>query len=199
MENSNVNGMLTRKNRVMEQEVERRKALEQNFVTLTKEKSHLQSEIQEIQKRLATVEESLAHETHLRQRSDAEYAALRSQVNLASDKSRQDLQALRTGIQSLKMERKDDARTMQIMAAEIDRLSLEFAKERDTAKEVTGELIKVKEKQREQFERALRGIRKELEQQLVGNQENVHRTGEALAELKALNGRIRAVDPDLRG
>src|SRR5579862_8327073 len=199
MENSNVNGMLTRKNRVMEQEVERRKALEQNFVTLEKEKSHLQSEIQEIQKRLATVEESLTHETHLRQRSDAEYAALRSQVNLASERSRQDLQALRVGIQSLKNERKDDARTMQIMAAEIDRLSLEFAKEKDTAKEVTEELVKVKEKLREQFERALRGIRKELEQELMGNQENVHRTGEALAELKALNGKIRAVDPNLRG
>lgn len=198
MENSNMNGMLTRKDRVMAQEVELRKTLEQNFSNLEKEKSHLQLEIQQIQKRLTTVEESLVHETNLRQKSDTEYAALRSQVNLASDRSRQDLQALRAGIQTLKKERKDDARTMQIMAAEIDRLSMEFARERDTAKEVADELVRVKEKQREQFERALRGIRKELEAQMVGNQENVHRTGEALAELKALNGKIRAVDPDLK-
>ena len=199
MENSNTNGMLTRKDRLMKQEVELRKALEQNFSTLEKEKSQLQLEIQQIQNRLTTVEESLAQETNLRQKSDTEYAALRSQVNLASDRSRQDLQALRAGIQTLKKERKDDARTMQIMAAEIDRLSMEFARERETAKEVAEELVRVKEKQREHFERALRGIRKELEAQMVGNQENVHRTGEALAELKALNGKIRAVDPDLRG
>jgi len=192
-------GMLTRKDRVMKQEVELRKGLEQNFSTLEKEKSQLQLEILEIQKRLTTVEESLAHETDLRQKADAEYAALRSQVNLASDRSRQDLQALRAGIQTLKKERKDDARTMQIMAAEIDRLGIEFSKERDTAKEIAEELVRVKEKQREQFERALKAIRKQLEGQMSENQENVHRTGEALAELKALNGRIRAVDPDLRG
>ena len=59
--------------------------------------------------------------------------------------------------------------------------------------------MRVKVKQKEQFERALRALRKELEEQMVGNQENVNRTGEALAELKALNGKIRAVDPDLRG
>jgi len=199
MENSNMTGMLTRKDRVMKQEVELRKGLEQNFSTLEKEKSQLQLEILEIQKRLTTVEESLAHETDLRQKADAEYAALRSQVNLASDRSRQDLQALRAGIQTLKKERKDDARTMQIMAAEIDRLGIEFSKERDTAKEIAEELVRVKEKQREQFERALKTIRKQLEEQMSENQENVHRTGEALAELKALNGRIRAVDPDLRG
>jgi chromosome segregation ATPase len=199
MENSNMTGMLTRKDRVMKQEVELRKGLEQNFSTLEKEKSQLQLEILEIQKRLTTVEESLTHETDLRQKADAEYAALRSQVNLASDRSRQDLQALRAGIQTLKKERKDDARTMQIMAAEIDRLGIEFAKERDNAKEIAEELVRVKEKQREQFERALKAIRKQLEEQMSENQENVHRTGEALAELKALNGRIRAVDPDLRG
>ena len=34
----------------------------------------------------------------------------------------QDLQALRQGIQALKKGRKEDARTMQLMAAEIDRL-----------------------------------------------------------------------------
>ena len=192
-------GMLTRKDRVMKQEVELRKGLEQNFSTLEKEKSQLQLEILEIQKRLTTVEESLAHETDLRQKADAEYAALRSQVNLASDRSRQDLQALRAGIQTLKKERKDDARTMQIMAAEIDKLGIEFSKERDTAKEIAEELVRVKEKQREQFERTLKTIRKQLEEQMSENQENVHRTGEALAELKALNGRIRAVDPDLRG
>ena len=199
MENSNMTGMLTRKDRVMKQEVELRKGLEQNFSTLEKEKSQLQLEILEIQKRLTTVEESLAHETDLRQKADAEYAALRSQVNLASDRSRQDLQALRAGIQTLKKERKDDARTMQIMAAEIDKLGIEFSKERDTAKEIAEELVRVKEKQREQFERTLKTIRKQLEEQMSENQENVHRTGEALAELKALNGRIRAVDPDLRG
>ena len=199
MENSNMTGMLTRKDRVMKQEVELRKGLEQNFSTLEKEKSQLQLEILEIQKRLTTVEESLVHETDLRQKADAEYAALRSQVNLASDRSRQDLQALRAGIQTLKKERKDDARTMQIMAAEIDRLGIEFSKERDTTKEIAEELVRVKEKQREQFERALKAIRKQLEEQMSENQENVHRTGEALAELKALNGRIRAVDPDLRG
>ena len=85
------------------------------------------------------------------------------------------------------------------MAAEIDRLTTQFTKERDTAKDVAEELMRVKVKQKEQFERALRALRKELEEQMVGNQENVNRTGEALAELKALNGKIRAVDPDLRG
>jgi hypothetical protein len=56
----------------------------------------------------------------------------------------------------------------------------------------------VRERQRIAFERAIRGLRKELEEQVVGNQENVKVTGEALAELRALNGKIRAVDPDLR-
>jgi predicted nucleic acid-binding Zn-ribbon protein len=197
MENSNMNGMLTRKERVMKQEAELRLTLQQNFSTLEKEKSALQSEIIAIQKRLSTVEESLVHETMLRERSDIEYTTLRDQVNQASDRSRQDLQALRAGIQTLKKGRKDDARTMQLMAAEIDRLSLGYAKERDIAREVADEVAKVKEKQKEQIERALRGLRKELEKQLEGNQENLSRTGEALAELRALNGKIRAVDPDL--
>jgi chromosome segregation ATPase len=197
MENSNMNGMLTRKERVMKQEVELRQTLQQNFSTLEKEKSTLQSEILAIQKRLSTVEESLSHESFLREKSDIEYATLRDQVNQASDRSRQDLQALRAGIQTLKKGRKDDARTMQLMAAEIDRLSVGYAKERDIAKEVAEELAKVKEKQKEQFERALRGLRWELESQMESNQENVSRTGEALAELRALNGKIRAVDPDL--
>jgi chromosome segregation ATPase len=197
MENSNMNGMLTRKERVMKQEAELRLTLQQNFSTLEKEKSALQSEILAIQKRLSTVEESLLHETMLRERSDIEYTALRDQVNQASDRSRQDLQALRAGIQTLKKGRKDDARTMQLMAAEIDRLSLGYAKERDIAREVADEVAKVKEKQKEQIERALRGLRRELEKQLDGNQENLSRTGEALAELRALNGKIRAVDPDL--
>jgi predicted DNA-binding protein YlxM (UPF0122 family) len=87
---------------------------------------------------------------------------------------------------------------MQIMAAEIDKLSMEYAKERDIARQVTEDLTKVKEKQREQFERALRLIRRDLEKQMAGDQENISRTGEALAELRALNGKIRAVDPDLR-
>ena len=198
MENANVTGMLTRKERIMKQESELRKTLEQNFSTLEKEKSELQTEISNIQKRLTTVEESLSRETLLRQKSDAEYAALRSQVNQASERSRADLAALRTGIQALKKDRKDDARTMQIMAAEIDRLSAGYAKEQENAREITCELMKVKEKQKEQFERAIRALRKQVEDQIIGNQENTNRTGEALAELLALNGKIRAVDPELR-
>lgn len=198
MENSNVNGLLTRKERTMKQETELRKTLEQNFSTLEKEKSTLQSEILEIQKRLATVEQSLSNETLLRQKSDAEYAALRSQVNQSSERSRQDLAALRTGIQTLKKGRKEDARTMQLMTGELDRLRIEYAQERKVAREITEELAVVKEKQRVQFERALRSIRKELEQQVLENQENVNRTGEVLVELRALNGKIRAVDPDLQ-
>jgi chromosome segregation ATPase len=198
MENSNVNGLLTRKERTMKQETELRKTLEQNFSILEKEKSSLQSEILEIQKRLATVEQSLSNETLLRQKSDAEYAALRSQVNQSSERSRQDLAALRTGIQTLKKGRKEDARTMQLMAGELDRLRNEYAQERNVAREITEELTLVKEKQRVQFEKALRSIRNELEQQVLGNQENVNRTGEVLVELRALNGKIRAVDPDLQ-
>jgi chromosome segregation ATPase len=198
MENANMNGMLTRKERVMKQESELRKALELKFSSLQTEKSHLQDEIIAIQKRLSNVEESLATETALHQKSDIEYAALRDQVNQASERSRQDLAALRSGIQVLHKGRKDDARTMQIMAAEIDKLSMEYAKERDIARQVTEDLTKVKEKQREQFERALRLIRRDLEKQMAGDQENISRTGEALAELRALNGKIRAVDPDLR-
>jgi chromosome segregation ATPase len=197
MENSNMNGMLTRKERVMKQEVELRQTLQQNFSSLEREKSVLQSEILAIQKRLSTVEESLSHESFLREKADIEYTTLRDQVNQASDRSRQDLQALRAGIQTLKKGRKDDARTMQLMAAEIDRLSIGYTKERGIAKEVAEELAKVKEKQKEQFERALRGLRRELEAQMESNQENVSRTGEALAELRALNGKIRAVDTDL--
>jgi chromosome segregation ATPase len=198
MENANMNGMLTRKERVMKQESELRKALEMKFSSLQTEKSHLQDEIIAIQKRLSNVEESLATETALHQKSDVEYAALRDQVNQASERSRQDLAALRSGIQVLHKGRKDDARTMQIMAAEIDKLTMEYAKERDIARQVAEDLTKVKEKQREQFERALRLIRRDLEKQMAGDQENISRTGEALAELRALNGKIRAVDPDLR-
>ena len=84
------------------------------------------------------------------------------------------------------------------MAGEIDRLRVGYAQERDTAREIMEELLQVKEKQRVQFERAIKSLRKQLEEQVVGNQENVNRTGEALAELRALNGKIRAVDPDLR-
>src|ERR1700730_6981297 len=117
MENSNMNGMLTRKERVMKEESELRRGLEVKFSTLQKEKSHLQEEIIAIQKRLTTVEESLIAETSLHQRSDIEYDALRDQVNQASEKSRQDLAALHSGIQTLKKGRKDDARTLQLMAA----------------------------------------------------------------------------------
>ena len=198
MENSNVNAMLTRKERTMKQEIEHRKLLEQNFSTLEKEKSALQQEILALQNRLSTIEQHLTLETSLHQKSESEYAALRTQVNLASEKNRQDLSALRTGIQSLKKARKEDARTIQLMAGEIDRLRVGYAQERDTAKEIMEELLQVKEKQRVQFERAIKSLRKELEEQVIGNQENVTRTGEALAELRALNGKIRAVDPDLR-
>jgi chromosome segregation ATPase len=198
MENSNVNGLLTRKERSMKQETELRKVLEQKFSALQEEKSQLQTEILEIQKRLFTVEQSLFKETSLRTKSDAEYAALRSQVNQSSERSRADLAALRTGIQTLKKGRKEDAKTIQLMAAEIDRLRVGYAQERDAAREITEEILQVKEKQRVQFEKAIRLLRKELEIQVVGNQENVSRTGEALAELQALNGKIRAVDPDLR-
>jgi chromosome segregation ATPase len=198
MENSNVNAMLTRKERTMKQEIEHRKLLEQNFSTLEKEKSTLQQEILTLEKRLSTIEQHLTHETSLHQKSESEYAALRTQVNLASEKNRQDLSALRTGIQSLKKARKEDARTIQLMAGELDRLRVGYAQERDAAREIMEELLQVKEKQRVQFERAIKSLRKQLEEQVVGNQENVTRTGEALAELRALNGKIRAVDPDLR-
>ena len=198
MENSNVNGMLTRKERTMKQEIEHRKLLEQNFSTLEKEKSVLQQEILALQKRLSTIEQHLTQETLLHQKSESEYAALRTQVNLSSEKNRHDLAALRTGIQSLKKTRKEDARTIQLMAGEIDRLRVGYAQERDSAKDIMEELLQVKEKQKVQFERAIKSLRKELEEQVIGNQENVDRTGEALAELRALNGKIRAVDPDLR-
>ena len=189
-----MSSLLTRKERIMKEESGLRKTLEQNFANLQKEKSSLQAEVVEIQKRLSMVEESLALETVQRQKSDAEYAALRSQVNQASERSRLDLQALRAGIQTLKRGRKEDARTIQLMAAEIDRLSIGYAKEQESARDIAQELFKAKEKQREQFERALRTLRKGLEEQILGNQENVSRTGEALAELRALNGKIRAVD-----
>jgi chromosome segregation ATPase len=193
-----MNGLLARKERMMKQESELRKTLEQNFSTLQEQKSSLQTEVLQIQKRLTMVEESLSLETSLRQKSEAEYAALRSQVNQASERSRSDLQALRNGIHALKKGRKDDARTMQLMAAEIDKLSIGYAKERDTAREIIEDLVDLKEKQKVQFERTLRALRKELEEQIVGNQENSLRTGEALAELRALNNKIGAVDPDLQ-
>jgi len=198
MENSNMNGLLTRKERVMKQEVDLRKTLEQNFSTLEKEKSALQNEVHAIQSRLTQVEHLLSIETLSRQKSDTEYAALRSQVNASSERSRSDLAALRAGIQQLKAGRREDARTVGLMAAEIDRLGAEYAKERETAAEIAMEVEKVKEKQRMQFERAIKSLRKEVEEQVLGNQENVSRTGEALAELRALNGKIRAVDPDYR-
>src|ERR1700694_4664598 len=116
MENANMNGMLTRKERVMKEESELKRTLEGKFSSIQKEKSHLQEEIIAIQKRLSAVEESLETESALRQKSDFEYAALRDQVNQASERSRQDLASLRTGIQVLKKGRKEDARTMQIMA-----------------------------------------------------------------------------------
>jgi len=198
MENSNMNGLLMRKERVMKQEVDLRKTLEQNFSILEKEKSALQTEVQTIQSRLSQVEQLLSVETLSRQKSDAEYAALRSQVNASSERSRTDLAALRAGIQQLKVGRREDARTMGLMAAEIDRLSAGYAKEREIAADIAKDVEKVKEKQRLQFERAIRTLRKEVEQHVLGNQENVSRTGEALAELRALNGKIRAVDPDYR-
>jgi chromosome segregation ATPase len=182
----------------MKQEVDLRKTLEQNFSTLEKEKSALQNEVHAIQSRLTQVEHLLSIETLSRQKSDTEYAALRSQVNASSERSRSDLAALRAGIQQLKAGRREDARTVGLMAAEIDRLGAEYAKERETAAEIAMEVEKVKEKQRMQFERAIKSLRKEVEEQVLGNQENVSRTGEALAELRALNGKIRAVDPDYR-
>jgi chromosome segregation ATPase len=198
VENTNMNGLLTRKERIMKQDAEMRKQLQGQFEGLQAEKSALQSEIAKIQKRLSSVEESLAQETLLRQKSDVEYAALRSQVNQASERSRQDLAALRTNIQTLKNSRKEDARTMQIMAAELDRLSNDYQKEKDTAREAIEDLKRLKDKQRDAFERAIKALRKELENQMQGNQENVLRTGEALSELKALNSKIRAVNPDYR-
>jgi chromosome segregation ATPase len=198
MENANVTGLLTRKERIMKQEIESRQALEVSLTTLTTEKSILQSEIQKIQQRLETVEEALSTETALRAKADAEYTALRTQVNQSSEKSRADLAALRAGIQTLKRDRKEDARTMQLMAGELDRLKSAYAAERETATEIQEEMGSARERQRVAFERAIRGLRKGLEEQALENQENVLRTGEALAELRALNGKIRAVDPDLR-
>jgi chromosome segregation ATPase len=198
MENANVTGLLTRKERAMKQESDLRKQIEQNVSQLQSEKSTLQAEIVKIQSRLSSVEEALGLETSKRERADAEYAALRSQVNQASERNRQDLQALRQGIQALKKGRKEDARTIQLMAAEIDRLKLSYTQDQDNARDIGAELAKVKDKQKDQIERALRIIRKQVEEQLSENQENAQRTGEALAELKAINGKIRAVDPDLR-
>jgi chromosome segregation ATPase len=198
MENSNVNGLLTRKERIMKQEIESRHALENTLSTLTTEKSTLQSEVHKIQQRLESVESALATETALREKADIEYTALRTQVNQASEKNRADLAALRAGIQTLKRGRKEDARTMQLMAGELDRLKVTYDAEREAGVGIREEMGSVRERQRIAFERAIRGLRKELEEQVVGNQENVRVTGEALAELRALNGKIRAVDPDLR-
>jgi len=198
MENANVTGLLTRKERIMKQEIESRQALETTLTTLTTEKSALQYEIQKIQQRLETVEASLATETALRAKADVEYAALRTQVTQASEKNRADLAALRAGIAILKRERKEDVRTMQLMAGELDRLKVAYAAEREEARGVKEQWGITRERQRVAFERALRGLRKDLEEQALGNQENVVTTGEALAELRALNGKIRAVDPDLR-
>jgi chromosome segregation ATPase len=193
-----MNSLLARKERIVKEESAFRKTLEENFSNLQKEKSDLQAEIVKIQDRLSSVEESLADETARRQRSDIEYAALQSQVNQASERSKLDLQALRLGIQALKKSRQEDARTIQIMAAELDRLSVGHAREQETAKEIQEELSKVKEKQTKQFEIALLSLRKGLEEQILGNQENISRTGEALAELRVLNGKIKAVDRNLR-
>jgi chromosome segregation ATPase len=192
-----MNGSLTRKERILKEEQVLRKTMEENLKKLAKEKSELQAQIAKIQNRVTSVEDSLAMETAHRQRSDAEYAALQSQVNQSSERSRVDLQALRTGIQGLRQGRQDDARTIQIMAAELDRISTGHAREQENAQELQKELIRVKEKQGEQFERALRSLRKGLEEHILGNQENISRTGEALAELRALNGKIKAVDRSL--
>lgn len=189
-----MNGMLTRKERIMKEDLEHRKQLESQLSLLNTEKSNLHSQITQIQSRLSIVEQNLQQETLLREKADTEYAALRSQVNTSSERSRQDLQALRAGIQSLKKGRKEDARTMQIMASEIDRLAVGFEKEKDNARELEKELVRIREKQGDQFERALKLIRKEVERMGLGEQENVVRTGEALAELKALNNKIRAVE-----
>jgi len=189
-----MNGMLTRKERIMKEDLEHRKQLESQLSLLNTEKSNLHSQITQIQSRLSIVEQNLQQETLLREKADTEYAALRSQVNTSSERSRQDLQALRAGIQSLKKGRKEDARTMQIMASEIDRLAVGFEKEKDNAWELEKELVRIREKQGDQFERALKLIRKEVERMGLGEQENVVRTGEALAELKALNNKIRAVE-----
>jgi len=189
-----MNGMLTRKERIMKEDLEHRKQLESQLSLLNTEKSNLHSQITQIQSRLSIVEENLRQETLLREKADTEYAALRSQVNTSSERSREDLQALRAGIQSLKKGRKEDARTMQIMASEIDRLAVGFEKEKDNARELEKELVRIREKQGDQFERALKLIRKEVERMGLVEQENVVRTGEALAELKALNNKIRAVE-----
>ena len=198
MENANMNGLLTRKERVMKQESDLRKQLEQNFTTLQSEKSTLQSEIHKIQTRLTSVEEALSLEIAKREKADAEYAALRSQVNQASERSRLDLQALRQGIQTLKKGRKEDARMMQLMVTELDRLKVAYTRDQDTARDIAAELDRMKGKQKEQMERALKVIKKQVEEQMSENQENETKTGEVLAELKAINGKIRAVDPDLR-
>jgi len=186
--------MLTRKERIMKEDLEHRRTLESQLSLLQTEKSTLQTQIAQIQSRLSIVEHNLLQETILREKADVEYSALRSQVNASSERSREDLEALRAGIQALKKARKEDARTMQIMASEIDRLGIGFEKERDNAREVEKELVRVREKQGEQFERALKAIRREVERMSVGEQENVVRTGEALAELRALNNKIQAVE-----
>ena len=194
MENANVNGMLTRKERVMKQESEIRKTLEHNVSTLQSSNNTLQSAITTLQSHISALETQLSEETSKRQRSDIEYSALTNQVNLSSERSRKDLQALRNSLLNLKQGRKDDARTLQLMATELDRLTITYSRERDAANDLAGEIGRVKEKHREQIERAMRVLRRELETQLVGNEENLDRTGEVLRELRAINGKIRAVD-----
>jgi chromosome segregation ATPase len=198
MENANVTGLLSRKERIMKQESELRKQLEVNFSSLQSEKSTLQDEIAKIKSRLTTVEEALVIETNKREKADVEYAALRSQVNQASERSRLDLQALRQGIQTLKKGRKEDAKTMQNMAAEVDRLKLAYIADQENATDIASQIDRIKEKHKEQIERALKVIRKQVEDQMGENQVHEDQTGQVLAELKAINGKIRAVDPDLR-
>jgi hypothetical protein len=194
MENSNLNGMLTRKERVLAQETETRRTLESSLSALQSEKCVLEAAVVATQKRVEDLDTSLAQEISRREKSDLEYSTLTSLVNAASERSRQDLQALRLALQNLKSGRKEDARTLQLMAAEVDRLTSMYARDKDARTEIETERSKVAERHREHMLRGIKLLRKELEGQLVTNEEHLATTAEVLMELRVVNNKIRAVE-----
>jgi hypothetical protein len=194
MENSNLNGMLTRKERVLAQETETRRTLESSLSALQSEKCVLEAAVVATQKRVEDLDTSLAQEISRREKSDLEYSTLTSLVNAASERSRQDLQALRLALQNLKSGRKEDARTLQLMAAEVDRLTSMYARDKDARTEIESERSKVAERHREHMLRGIKLLRKELEGQLVTNEEHLATTAEVLMELRVVNNKIRAVE-----
>src|SRR5579859_6385085 len=190
--------ILTRKERLLKEDLQTRQSLESTLSTLTSQNTHLNTSISTLHSRISQLETALSAERAARDRADTEYAVLRTQVNLSSEKSRVDLGALRAGIATLRQQRKEDARTIQIMAGELDSLRVGITREHDMARETAEEMARIREKQKVEFERAIRGLKREVEGLSAKDEEVGGRTEGALAELRALNGKIRAVDPDLR-